>query len=141
PPTNTGDRKELGKLLQSLAAGDQVLATRIDRLASSCTGKGRRISGCAATFSMETARSAWASSKLMCCSRVASLTWGCLALRRCSDEIAGVTSRCARCPDRRALRAAGGLRWAIREDPTTFASSPANNLLFPGAAGNGSPAP
>ena len=35
PPINTGDRKELGKLLQSLAAGDQVLATRIDRLARS----------------------------------------------------------------------------------------------------------
>jgi Resolvase, N terminal domain len=35
PPINTGDRKELGKLLQSLAAGDQVLATRIDRLAQS----------------------------------------------------------------------------------------------------------
>ena len=47
PPINTGDRKELGKLLQSLAAGDQVLATRIDRLASSCTSKGRGISGCA----------------------------------------------------------------------------------------------
>lgn len=46
----------IGKLLQSLAAGDQVLATRIDRLASSCTSKGRGISGCAATFSMETAR-------------------------------------------------------------------------------------
>jgi hypothetical protein len=26
PPINTGDRKELGKLLQSLAAGDQVVA-------------------------------------------------------------------------------------------------------------------
>jgi DNA invertase Pin-like site-specific DNA recombinase len=35
PPINTRDRKELGKLLQSLAAGDQVLATRIDRLARS----------------------------------------------------------------------------------------------------------
>ncbi|MGZ3278852.1 MAG: recombinase family protein, partial [Caulobacteraceae bacterium] len=35
PPINTGDRKELGKLLQSLAAGDQVLTTRIDRLAQS----------------------------------------------------------------------------------------------------------
>jgi DNA invertase Pin-like site-specific DNA recombinase len=35
PPINTGDRKELGKLLQSLAAGDQLLATRIDRLARS----------------------------------------------------------------------------------------------------------
>jgi DNA invertase Pin-like site-specific DNA recombinase len=35
PPINTGDRKELGKLLQSRAAGDQVLATRIDRLARS----------------------------------------------------------------------------------------------------------
>ena len=35
PPINTGDRKELGKLLQSLAAGDQVLATRIDRLVRS----------------------------------------------------------------------------------------------------------
>jgi DNA invertase Pin-like site-specific DNA recombinase len=35
PPINTGDRKELGKLLHSLAAGDQVLATRIDRLARS----------------------------------------------------------------------------------------------------------
>jgi hypothetical protein len=28
PPINTSDRKELGKLLQSLAAGDQVLARR-----------------------------------------------------------------------------------------------------------------
>ena len=35
PPINTGDRKEIGKPLQSLAAGDQVLATRIDRLARS----------------------------------------------------------------------------------------------------------
>jgi DNA invertase Pin-like site-specific DNA recombinase len=35
PRINTGDRKELGKLLQSIAAGDQVLATRIDRLARS----------------------------------------------------------------------------------------------------------
>ena len=35
PPINTRDRKELGTLLQSLAAGDQVLATRIDRLARS----------------------------------------------------------------------------------------------------------
>jgi DNA invertase Pin-like site-specific DNA recombinase len=33
PPINTGDRKELGELLQSLAPGDQVVATRIDRLA------------------------------------------------------------------------------------------------------------
>ena len=28
PPINKSDRKELGKLLQSLAAGDQVLARR-----------------------------------------------------------------------------------------------------------------
>jgi len=35
PPINTGDRKELGKFLQSLAAGDQMLTTRIDRLARS----------------------------------------------------------------------------------------------------------
>ena len=35
PPINTGDRKELGKLLQSLAAGNQVVAARIDRLARS----------------------------------------------------------------------------------------------------------
>jgi DNA invertase Pin-like site-specific DNA recombinase len=34
-PINTRDRKELGTLLQSLAAGDQVLATRADRLARS----------------------------------------------------------------------------------------------------------
>src|SRR5476649_1801820 len=35
PPINTGDRKELGRLLQSLAAGDRVSATRIVRLARS----------------------------------------------------------------------------------------------------------
>jgi hypothetical protein len=29
PPINTGDRKELGKLLQSFAAGDQVLAAGV----------------------------------------------------------------------------------------------------------------
>ena len=39
PPINTGDRKELGKLLQSLTAGDQVLATDSDKFSGPIMSK------------------------------------------------------------------------------------------------------